>query len=658
MSTRAVPSTPSAGTVENLVRTVVATVLDSGEVPTPRVQDTLEVLGVDTPTALELAQSVQHVRREHTRLRRREHELTALFSSARELAEVRDAEALLVRIVDRAHTMMGGDVTYLSEFDPSTTELQVRTTAGSVSPQFRALRVPPGAGLASVVVDSRAPQSVLRYPEYREGRHDPDIDSAVGAEGIVSLLGVPMVSGHDVLGVLFVATREEHVFEPEQVALLSALASHAAVVLQTARTLTTLAASEDEARGALDRLRLHLAERERSSAVHRDLVRAVLAGGGLAPVAATLSAELRCAVTVVDEHGAVVAHAGTEDPRTGVVELAGGVRAAVEESRRSGHCRRVVGEPGVQAVAALAAGHQDLGAVLLGPGTLELSDVDLRTVERAAQVCALLALQQQAVSDAERRVTNELVADLLGAEPERRPDVERRARRSGVPVEDLGAMVLVAVGAEGRAAAVRTLSRTLSGPSLVGEHRGFVVALVTAATCDPALATTLHDRIAAASGAPVVVVLPPASTDFAASFDEARRTARLLTALGVDDLATTTDEYLPYSAVLDTEPRALQAFLDAGVGVVRRHDEDRGTELLPTLRAFVRCGGSPTRTARELSFHTNTILQRLARLDAVLGPDWREDERLFRLGIAVRLDELRERLTARPRPSAGTGRLP
>lgn len=628
--------------VEELLANVVTLVLDSAEVTVLPVQNSLEQLGLGPERALELARSVHHVRHEHARLRRRELELTALFSSARELAEVRDADRLLVRLVERAHTMMGGDLTYLSEFDPRTEELQVRTTAGAVSPQFRRLHVPPGAGLAGVVVRTRAPQSVLRYDEYVEGSHDQGVDDAVRAEGIVSILGVPLVSGVDVLGVLFVATRSEHAFGPDQVALLSALASHAAVVLQTARTLRSLAASEDEARAALESLRGHLGERERSSAVHRDLVQAVLAGGGFAPVVGTLAAELRCGVWIVDEHGAVVAG---PDPSPG--GLGASAREALTSSRRSGHCVRVEGDPQVQAVAALAAGSQDFGAVLLGPGELHLSDVDLRTVERAAQVCALLTLQQQAVDDAERRVTNELVAELLAAEPERRPDVERRARRAGVPVDDLGAVVVLSVPGEARAQVVRAVARVVEGPVLVGEHLGVVVALLTAAAATPALLETLHDRARSAAGGPVLAVLPPVGSDLAAAFDDGRRTARLLTALGVADLATTTEEYLPYASVLDVEPRALQAFLGSTLGTVRTHDAERGTDLLPTLRAFVRCGGSPTRTARELNFHTNTILQRLARLDVVLGPGWREDERLFRLTIAVRLDELRERLTGR-----------
>jgi DNA-binding PucR family transcriptional regulator len=122
------------------------------------------------------------------------------------------------------------------------------------------------------------------------------------------------------------------------------------------------------------------------------------------------------------------------------------------------------------------------------------------------------------------------------------------------------------------------------------------------------------------------------------------RTARLLAALEVGDAAVATDDYLPYSAVFDTDARTLRSFLDRTIGAVRRYDADRGAELAGTLRAFVHANASPTRTARALNFHTNTILQRLDRLGRILGEDWRDDEKLFRISLAVRLDELLERL--------------
>ncbi|GAB3632749.1 helix-turn-helix domain-containing protein [Microbacterium shaanxiense] len=610
------------------------------------VSDALRAIGASDDDASDLAARVGRSQRELSRLRRREHELSALFSSARELAELRDSDAVLARLVQRAHEMMGVDLAYLSEFDPETRELRVRETSGSVSASFQSLRVPPGRGLASVVVESRTAQWVSDYSAYAAERHDSGIDDAVSSEGLVALLGVPMLTSDDVLGVLFVANRAATHFSQEEVALLSAVADHASIILQTTQTLRSLQESEDASRRTLASLTAHLVERDRANTVHQELVQAVLAGGGFAPVAETLASALGRAVAILDAQEHVIAAAGLPlAPRMLAPDDA--TREAIAESRRSGHCVAVAG-PGVRAVAALTAGTRHFGALLLGDGDFELGAVDFRTVERAAQVGALLELQQEAASGADHRVRSELIADLLDDVPERRPDVERRARRLGVDLRALDSLLLLSVPGDQQTAAARALGRQLDDRALVGEYRGFVVAAHSSARDDAFDPERLRAQVASAIEHPVAAVVPRRSPDaLTAAFETAMRTARLLTALEVTGITADVDDFLPYSAILDTDSQALSAFLRDTIGAVRDYDAERGADLLGTLRAFMRNNASPTRTARALNFHTNTILQRLDRLDHVLGASWREDERMFRLGIAVRLDELRERLQSR-----------
>lgn len=609
------------------------------------VSDALRLIGASDDDSGDLAERVGRSQRELSRLRRREHELSALFSSARELAELRDSDAVLARLVQRAHEMMGVDVAYLSEFDPETRELRVRETSGSVSASFQSLRVPPGRGLASVVVESRTAQWVSDYSAYAVERHDSGIDDAVSSEGLVALLGVPMLTSDDVLGVLFVANRAATHFSPEEVALLSAVADHASIILQTTQTLRSLQESEDASRRTLESLTAHLVERDRANTVHQELVQAVLAGGGFAPVAETLASALDRAVAILDAQEHVIAAAGLPlSPRMLTPDAA--TREAIAESRSSGHCVAVAG-PGVRAVAALTAGSRHFGALLLGDGDFELGAVDFRTVERAAQVGALLELQQEAASGADHRVRSELIADLLDDVPERRPDVERRARRLGVDLHTLDSLLLLSVPGDQQTAAARSLGRQLDDRALVGEYRGFVVAAHASArdSFDP---ERLRTQVASAIEHPVAAVIPRRSPDsLSEAFQTAMRTARLLTALEITGITASVDDFLPYSAILDTDTHALSAFLRDTIGAVRQYDAERNADLLGTLRAFVRNNASPTRTARALNFHTNTILQRLDRLDHVLGADWRDDERMFRLGIAVRLDELREQLQSR-----------
>lgn len=606
------------------------------------VSDALRRLGASEEDATVLAERVARTQRELSRLRRREHELTALFSSARELAELRDSDAVLARLVQRAREMMGVDLAYLSEFDPDTSELRVRETSGSVSASFQQLRVPPGRGLASVVVESRSAQWAADYTAYTADRHDAGIDDAVSAEGLVSLLGVPMLSSDDVLGVLFVGNREQKEFSPDEVALLSALADHASVILQTTQTLRDLRDSEDASRRTLESLTAHLVERDRANTVHQELVQAVLAGGGFAPVAETLASALGRAVAIIDAQENVIAAAGLP-LAPGMLSLDESVRAALAESRRHGHCVAVAGR-GVRAVSALTAGSRHFGALLLGDGAFELGAVDLRTIERAAQVGALLELQQEAAYGADRRVRSELIADLLDDVPERRSDVERRARRLDVDLPSLDSLLLLAVPGDQQSSAARALARALEDRALVGEYRGFVVAAF-ARDRDAADHERIRRQVAGEIRDAVTMVVPPSAKDpLPSAFLAARRTARLLAALELVDLTARVEDFLPYSAVLDADAQGLSAFLRDTIGAVRDYDADRNADLLGTLRAFVRHNASPTRTARALNFHTNTILQRLDRLDHVLGEGWRDDERMFRIGIAVRLDELRDRL--------------
>jgi sugar diacid utilization regulator len=289
-----------------------------------------------------------------------------------------------------------------------------------------------------------------------------------------------------------------------------------------------------------------------------------------------------------------------------------------------------------------------LGAVLLGHGDFALESVDRRTVERAAQVCALLELQLGAVADTERRLQSDLVVDLLEAWRERSSDIERRARSFDVVLGELDQVHVFALAGAARPAAVRRLLQLLRRRGLVGEYRGYVTAIVSSA--DTSLdAESLRSQVSRHAGVPVLCVTAPtaaSASELAERFTVAMRTARLLEAIDVSDRAVGTEEYLPYAAIFDADPRTLTTFLDRQIGAVRAYDRERGAELRATLRAFVRCNASPTRTARMLRYHPNTVLQRLDRLTTLLGEDWRDDDRFFRISLAVRLDELREEFTA------------
>ncbi|WP_431903880.1 helix-turn-helix domain-containing protein [Amycolatopsis thermoflava] len=575
--------------------------------------------GLDAADAERITSGIRRLRATSDRLRRRGQELAALFSSARELAELRDVDELLARLVERAHDLVGTDVTYLSEFDVGSRELRVRTTLGTVAPSFPGLRVPPGMGLASQVVESRRPCWTARYDAMTQAPHDDRIDETVAAEGLVSLLGVPLLAGDEVIGVLFAANRVEHAFSPEEISLLSAFADHAAVVLQTARLLARANAAAEETRRAYGELARHVEAMERASEVHGDLTALVLQGGDATEVAGALGRALRCRVTLLD---------------TG--HLDGGVRAAVEQSRRSGRC--VPAGEGTFAVAVVA-GPTLLGALLLEQGAVEFGPVEFRTTERAAQITALLSLKQDAMAEAEQRVRGDLLADLLSADADRRAGAAARARARGIRLAALRSLVVVAVPADLRRQAARALRGT---GDLIGEHAEHVVVLTTGE--DPAAAArTVHAAVARSLAAPVLAVGTVGGDDLREPVEQAAACVRVLPALGLSDAAVTTDEYLPYTALFGPGEERVAAFVRRVLGPVLDWDAEHAGTLLPTLAAYLDNRMSPVATGRALHVHKNTVLQRLERAGELLGEGWQEPDRLFRLTVAVRLARLAER---------------
>lgn len=595
-----------------------------------------------TPEAGErLAQQAGQVRASFRRWRRREQELSAILSGVRELAELRDVDTLLERIVDRARGLLGADVAYLTGHHDNA--LRVRTTSGVVAPELRELVVPVGVGLASRVVTQRTPQWTSTYREDDAIPHDEGVDAAVTAEGLQSLLGVPLLAGTEVLGALFAANRTTYEFSPDEIALLGAFADHAAIVLQTARLLEATQSAAEAAREATTVLSENLAATERASRVHEDLTSVVVGGGSAQEIAETLSHSLGRRVLVLGRDllpAADAPFAGGQDEGGGA-EPSPPVQEAIRRSRRSGRCVPVGPGDEVEYAVTVVSDDALLGAILLGPGERELGPVEQRTAERAAQITALVTLKQDAIVDAESRMSGEILTDLLHPRTRATSTIAARARGRGIHLERVRSLVVLAVPAEARRRSLSVV-RALASSVLVGEEDGLIVALTHDADATEA-ADRMRQHLARRSTTTALAVAGHPITkveEVAASFETARRCAGLLETMGRADGVVDVRAYAPYLAMFGPGAADPREFIDVVIGPLLAWDAERGGDLLSTLTAFIETQSSPTRAARRLHVHVNTVLQRLERITALLGEDWREPEPLFRITVATRMHAL------------------
>ncbi|SDJ54419.1 GAF domain-containing protein [Nonomuraea maritima] len=584
--------------------------------------------GADAATIEELEQAKVEALRVRALLRRRarrEAELSALYDTAGDLAALRDLDAVLEAIVHRARQLLATDIAYMTLHDPERSDTYMRVTDGSISAKFRAVRLPMGAGLGGLVAQTAVPYATADYFADARFRHKDDIDEAVKEEGLVAILGVPLRLGQRVIGVLMAANRSARPFHQEEVALLASLAAHAAVAIDNARLLQETRNALEELSQAHRKVREHGEAVERAAMAHDRMTSLVLRGGGIEDVAAVVTDVLGGSLAVLDDAGR---------PISGDVgELDAGVFEAAQASRALGRTVRR---------ADLLIASVDVGGEPLCTLILRSDDADEHILERAALVCALLLLFRRSVAEAEGRVRGELLDDLITRPGS--PGLADRARRLGV---DLGASYVVVVlrhGGQRERAAFWASSQATVRQGLAAGRGDEVVLLLpgdgagtVAQRAAAELTASLHTP--ATAGACHVPAGPREAGNVAAAYQEARRCAEALIALGRTGGGASAAE-LGFVGLLVGDGRDVRGFVGRVLGAVIDYDARRGTALIATLAAYFGTGGSPSRTAEAMHIHVNTVTQRLDRIGRLLGDGWLEPERALEIQLALRLHRL------------------
>ncbi|WP_062346649.1 helix-turn-helix domain-containing protein [Herbidospora yilanensis] len=554
---------------------------------------------------------------------RREAELSALFDTAKDLAGLRDIDAVLAAIVRRVRGLLGTDVAYLTLNDAERGDTYMRVTDGVISARFRSVRLPLGAGLGGLVAQTGEGYATSDYFADERFRHTITIDDAVTEEGLVAILGVPLRLGGQVIGVLFAADRGARPFAREEIALLSSLAAHASVAIDTARLLEETRAALTELSEANRLIRNHSTAIERAADAHDRMTGLVLRGGGVEDVAAVVTEVIGGRLTVLD---------GTGEPLAGDP---GDVDPSVSDAARASRALGRSVERGRNLIASVDVGGSESAPlctlVLRTAGPV--ADTDRRILERAALVTALLLLFRRSVADAEGRVRGELLDDLIA-----RPDLAGlpdRARRLGLDLAEPHVLVTVTHdGQRERAAFWASSEAALTGG--LATARGDEVVLLLPGDKPGVTAKRVAAELSASLGRPATAGAAQAGSDVAAAYEEARRCASALLALGrAGDGAGAAE--LGFVGLVIGEGRDVAGFVQGAIGAVADYDERKGTQLVQTLAAYFACGGQLTRTAEALHIHVNTVTQRLDRIRRLLGDDWQEPERALEIQLALRL---------------------
>ncbi|WP_262776192.1 helix-turn-helix domain-containing protein [Brevibacterium permense] len=577
-----------------------------------------------------------------TRWKQKDRERSALLESASELIRVRDTEKLLQKLVERARTLIGCDIAYLSQYYPETDDLRVQASHGAISAKLKVLRVPPGVGLAGQVVRDRAAQWTSNY-DLTSLPHERRVDSAVKAERMESLLGVPMVVDGEVLGALFAANRYPHEFTTDEITLLSALADHASVVLKTAQLMGDLAEAAQTSAEAEETAAAQASTLQRLVEVEEQLTQLVLQGQGVPAVLDAISELLEADVIIVDS-GRLDSPSFPADEEffEGITVDNADVRAALSHSRATGRSAQVAGAQHLYV--ASVASHRRQHSGLFVRFNDEPADGDANIVAQAAQTLALIRMNEQARADAENRVRGELAVDIIAGTRDL-SELEARSRTGSFSLSGPWRLMTIQGDIENDDRIGARLVRVEPRILMTQRSPGITVLIPSAVTRDRPSLDTLFDESGALDNSLVII----SETDFdrtqlRTAEDEMWSCIRILNSLGISEGIFPTEDFAPYTAMFGTAPEQVERFMERMLEPLRRWDRTHSAELLSTLREYFESGMNIRRTATQMSVHVNTVKQRLERADLVLGEEWRSPERAFRLQVALRLDKLKPSL--------------
>ncbi len=567
-------------------------------------------------------------------LRGRERALRALIDTARDLAAATEPDGVLDAIVRRARALLGTDVAYLTLYDPDRGDTYMRATDGAVAASFRILRLDLGVGLGGLVAATREAWWTSDYRIDSRFAHTETIDSGVGDEGLVAICGTPLLVEDEFVGVLFASNRRRHTFTPDEVALLGSLAALAAITIKQMRGHHATKEALHELSLAHEAERRHTAEVERSAEAHDRFTRIVASGGGVDDLTKALVEVLGGWTVLLDEEGRRISEHG---PVPGA-QLAPGSsdplwRSAVVRSARSES--RGVEIDGSYAVAVRA--RREVLSVLVCGGQ-ELTELGWRIIERAGAVISLILLSQRDMAAARQQALSDHVADLVTGSMAM-SEAALLFRREGLSTGQPFCLVAVRGSDQSGSSLAKVIGTRMAGRGFAGEYGKTVVALVGGD--DPgAIAERLVHQLRPLGDVTAAGVGPLASVDgIPDAYGEAVRTLDAMIALGRHGEGAATAD-LGFAGLVVGSAPDVHAYVTQVLGPLVHYDRSRGTNLLGTVEAYFACGRSQRRAAERLNVHVNTVVQRLERVEQLLGSSWDEPDPSLEIQLALRMRRL------------------
>ena len=577
----------------------------------------------------------------------RERGMMAVIKSAQDLASRLDVPELLKAIVTRARDLLRAHLCWLTIYDAQEREFKVVVSEGAIGERTGRMTAQRERGVAGIVMTTRLPFSTADYLHDNRFIHDPELDDIFRNEGVSALVGAPLIWEDNVIGLLFVADRYHRTHTALNISILCTLATHAAVAINNAKAFADAQSALDKADRARAELEQHARDVQSAVEAHERLTLLLAKGASLGELCHAIAQLLQADILVLDEGHHVLARAqapGCAGEAAMAYEPYGphsaALTQALNESRRAGRSTPAYESQGeyCRAIAVMGGGGM-LGSVLLFRRE-PLRDISIRTFERSSSVVGIVLLSQERQEASKSRDVSALLQSILSPRQGEPALTRDRAERHGLDVDGPLVLMLVEAAENDPAYVARRVRAAYAWPGLVLDAVDGVVAFV----CGADHAAHLRDSFNAfarrelGSAYRGVISRPLHSTaEMPSLYTSLRRALSVVGRLGMNGRIAGQNEMALYSVLFETQDSAsVGVFLEASIGALLEYDRRRGTELASTLLAYFDHNQNATVTAARLGIHVNTMRQRLASAEDLIG-NVADTGRALEIHMALRL---------------------
>ncbi|MBM4440065.1 MAG: GAF domain-containing protein [Candidatus Rokubacteria bacterium] len=175
--------------------------------------------------------------------RRSAHPDDISFDLLRRIADASDLDTILQRVADAASRLCRSELSAIALREAGTGEMVFRYRSGRRRLRSVRMVVVRGRGAGGLVLATGRSFRSANLPRDRRVNRDEGYMAAVRAEGIVSVLCVPIVAGGAIIGLVWVDNRSRRPFGTADETRLRHLAAHAAVAIRGAQAREARAAA-------------------------------------------------------------------------------------------------------------------------------------------------------------------------------------------------------------------------------------------------------------------------------------------------------------------------------------------------------------------------------------------------------------------------------